>query len=74
MIYEVRHFWVADDRTPTREDIEDAVKKCKELDCVIVLNWKGPGYRWYGDKYSREITKYSDVEEVVESLPKIYGL
>ena len=43
-------------------------------DCVISLNWKGPGYKWYGDTYHREIRKDSNAEEIFANLPKIYGI
>lgn len=74
MIYERREFWVADDKTPKMEDITAAIEMANTYDCVISLNWKGPGYKWYGDTYHREIRKDSNAEEIFANLPKIYGI
>ena len=74
MIYKVSHYWVEDGHTPSIEDIEDAIEAAKKENCTVCLHWKGPGYEWYGDTYSRDITADSDLNEVYNSLPKSYGL
>lgn len=74
MIYEVKEYWVADGATPKEEDIKNAISAARKKKCTIRLNWKGPGWRWHGDTYHVEISKDDDVNEIMESLPKIYGL
>ena len=73
MIKEVRQYWV-ESGTPTKEDIEDAIKAAKKHKCDVELHWKGPGYRYYGDTYSRTISPDSDADKIYESLPKVYGI
>lgn len=74
MIYKVSHYWVGNDDTPSMEDIKDAIEAAKRENCTVCLHWKGPGYRWHGDAYSRDITADSVAEEIYDTLPKIYGL
>lgn len=74
MIYKVSHYWVADSQTPTLEDIKDAIEAAKKENCTICLHWRGPGYKWHGDTYSRDVTAESVAEEVYGTLPKIYGI
>ena len=73
MIYIVVHYWVYDG-TPTQEDIVAAISAAEKEDCTVCLHWRGPGYKWYGDTYSRDITAKSDPNEVYDSLPKVYGI
>lgn len=73
MIHQVLEYWV-DQGTPTKEDIEAAIQAAIEHNCHICLHWKGPGYQWYGDTYSRTVTPESDVNAVFDSLPKVYGI
>ena len=73
MIYKVSHYWVGDG-TPSKEDIIDAIAAAGKEGCTVCLHWKGPGYKWHGDTYSRDVTADSDAEEVYNSLPKMYGL
>lgn len=74
MIYKVSHYWVEDGHAASIEDIVDAIEAAKKENCTVRLHWKGPGYEWYGDTYSIDITADSDVDEVCNSLPKSYGL
>lgn len=74
MIYKVSHYWVGNDDTPSMEDIKAAIEAAKKENCTVCLHWKGPGYKWHWDVYTRDITADSDAEEVYNSLPKIYGL
>ena len=74
MIHKVSHYWVSDDDTPTLEDIKDAIEAAKNENCTVCLHWKGPGYRYYGDTYSRDVTADSVAEVIYESLPKVYGI
>ena len=74
MIYKVSHYWVANDATPTIDDVKEAIEAAKRENCTVCLHWKGPGYRWHGDTYSRDITADSNAEEVYSTFPKIYGL
>ena len=74
MIYKVSHYWVANDSTPTIDDVKEAIEAAKRENCTVCLHWKGPGYRWYGDTYSIDITADSDLNEVCNSLPKTYGI
>ena len=73
MITEVRHYWVIDG-CPTKDDIVATINAAKEHNCAIMLNWKGPGYPWYGDTYKRLVTPDSNPDDVYESLPKTYGV
>lgn len=74
MIYKVLHYWVGNDDTPSMEDVKEAIEAAKRENCTVCLHWKGPGYRYYGDTYSRDVTADSDAEAVYNSLPKIYGI
>ena len=74
MIYKVSHYWVEDGHAASIEDIEDAIEAAKKENCTVRLHWKGPGYEWYGDTYSIDITPDSDLNEVCNSLPKTYGI
>lgn len=74
MIYEVRHYWVSDDALPTREDVEAAHKVAVMEKCTVRLNWKGPGFCFYGDTYFRDISPTSDVDEIMKTLPDIYAV
>ena len=74
MIYKVSHYWVEGNYDLSIEDIEDAIEAAKKENCTVCLHWKGPGYKWYGDTYSIDITADSDVDEVCNSLPKTYGI
>ena len=74
MIYKVSHYWVGNDDTPSIEDIKAAIEAAKNENCTVCLHWKGPGYKWYGDTYSRDVTADSDAEEIFNSLPKVYGV
>ncbi len=74
MIYKVSHYWVENGDTPSMEDIKAAIEAAKNENCTVCLHWKGPGYRWHGDTYSRDITADSVAEDIFNSLPKIYGL
>lgn len=74
MIYKVSHYWVGNDCIPSIEDIKAAIEAAKNENCTICLHWKGPGYKWHGDTYSRDITAGSDAEKIFDSIPKIYGL
>ena len=60
--------------TPSMEDIKDAIEVAKKENCIVGLHWNGPGFRWYGDAYSRYVTADSVAEEIYETLPKIYGI
>ncbi len=73
MIHKVVNYWVSDG-TPTKEDIIDAIAAAEKEGCTVCLHWKGPGYRWYGDTYSRDVTAESNPDEIYNSLPKMYGL
>lgn len=73
MIHQVVEYWV-DDGTPKLEDIIQAIQKSKEHQCHVKLCWKGPGYKYYGDTYSRTVHSDSNAQEVFSSLPKIYGI
>lgn len=74
MIYKVSHYWVEDGHAASIEDIGDAIEAAKKENCTVRLHWKGPGYKWYGDTYSIDITPDSDLNEVCNSLPKTYGI
>ena len=74
MIYKVLHYWVGNDDTPSMEDVKEAIEAAKRENCTVCLHWKGPGYRYYGDTYSRDVTADSDAEAVYNSLPKVYGI
>ena len=74
MIYKVSHYWVSDGKTPELKDIEDAIEAAKKEDCTVCLHWRGPGYRWFGDSYSRDVTADSEAQSIYDSLPKMYGL
>ena len=74
MIYKVLHYWVGNDSTPTIEDFKEAIDVAKHENCTVCLHWKGPGYKWHGDTYSRDVTADSDAEKIFDSIPKIYGL
>lgn len=77
MIYEVRKFYVANNLTPSDDDIREAIEIAKRDNVVVHLTWSGPGWEWYGQEhwgYTREITAESTFEEVKESLPKMYGI
>lgn len=73
MIHKVVNYWVSDG-TPTKKDIIDAIAAAEKEGCTVCLHWKGPGYRWYGDTYSRDVTAESNPDEIYNSLPKVYGL
>ncbi len=73
MIHKVVNYWVSDG-TPTKEDIIDTIAAAEKEGCTVCLHWKGPGYRWYGDTYSRDVTANSDADAIYNSLPKVYGL
>lgn len=73
MIYKVLHYWV-EKGTPKMEDINEAIEIAKKENCTISLNWKGPGYKYYGDTYSRDIKADSIAEEIYKTLPKLYGI
>ena len=73
MITETRHYKV-DDGIPSRQDIADAIEAAKKHQCAVILNWKGPGYAFNGDTYSRTISPDDDPDNIFDSLPKSYGL
>lgn len=73
MITETIHYRV-DDGIPSRQDIVDAIEAAKKHGCLVILNWKGPGYQWHGDTYSRTISQDDDPDTIYDSLPKTYGL
>lgn len=73
MIYKVEDYWVADGQQPTIEDVREAAEIAKKCGHTVCLHWKGPGYQWYADTYSRDITPDSDPEKIFNTLPKIYG-
>jgi hypothetical protein len=74
MIYEVKEYWVYNG-LPSLLDLMDARDIAKKNNCKVILNWKGPGWQWYGDTYRVEIEADSDVEEIIENLNNtVYGL
>ena len=77
MIFEVKDLYVADDLTPTKDDIMAAINYAKEKNVTVHLHWSGPGYQWYPSEkwgYIRTITPESKFEDVWDSLPKMYGV
>ena len=73
MITETRHYQVVDG-LPSRKDIVDAIEAAKKHGCVVILNWRGPGYPWYGDTYNCTISPDDDPDAIYDSLPKSYGI
>lgn len=77
MIIKVTDLYVADDLTPTEDDVREAIKYAQENNVTVHLHWSGPGWQWYPSErwgYLRTITPESDFDEVWNSLPKIYGV
>ena len=73
MITATRHYRVVDG-LPSKQDIVDAIEAAKSHRCSVILNWKGPGYPWYGDTYSCTVSPDDDPDNIFGSLPKSYGV
>lgn len=74
MIHQVLNYWVDNDASPSKDDIVAAIEEAKKHQCHVCLHWKGPGYRYYGDTYSRTVNPDSNAQEVYNGLPKVYGI
>lgn len=73
MVYEIKKYFC--DRIPEKEDITDALEKIVVENVVIDLCWYGPAHGYYGnDEYSTRIRPADTVEEIMNRLPKIYGV
>lgn len=73
MVYEIKKYFC--DRIPQKEDVLKALEKGIEYDTVIDLCWYGPAHGFYGDdEYSIRISPTDTIEEIINRLPKIYGV
>ena len=66
MIKELKTYILDFNSTPTKEDVEFCINKAKNEDCVVKLFWRT---KWSGE-YCRYIYPSSDIESVLNSLPK----
>lgn len=77
MIYTLRDYYVADNKVVSEDDIKDAIRIANETNETLRLTWSGPGYPWYPNElnaYHLTIMPGSNLEELKEKLPKIYGV
>lgn len=77
MIYTLRDYYVADNKTISDDDIKDAIRIANELNETIRVTWSGPGYRYYPSEinaYHMTIMPGSNFEELKAKKPKIYGI
>ena len=73
MIYRIKKYFC--DRIPTEEDIFNTIELAKREDCIIELTWYGPAHGFYGDDtHYVMINPLNTVEEILDKLPKIYGV
>ena len=73
MVYEIKKYFC--DRIPQEKDIIETLEKVIETDCVSDLYWYGPAHGFYGDdEYSIRIRPTDTVEQIMNKLPKIYGV
>lgn len=60
--------YVCDSKTPTNEEILEAIEIAKRDKCIVKLSWNFPYSGWY----SLSIDSTTSFEEAISSLPKIY--
>lgn len=73
MIYKINNYFCTN--IPTEEDVEQVLKIAKEENVFINLKWWGPAHGYYGDdEHSIQIRSTHTKEQIMNSLPKIYGI
>ena len=70
MIKEMRTVMVLDRQSPSVEDIAEAIFCARVNNCLVKIEWCIP----YSGKYSRVVHGDSNVQEIKDSLPKVYGV
>ena len=70
MIKEVKTIMVLDQKAPSFSDIEEAKSIAMKNHCLVRIEWCIP----FSGNYSRMVSEYSDLEEIYNSLPKVYGV
>ena len=63
----IKYFWT--DKSPTDEEIHEAMSIAENENCVVVITWKVSGY-----KYSMTARKGMTYEECKIQIPRIYGM
>ena len=77
MIVKVEEYMCS--RIPEREDIEAAYEIAKKNGIIVKLVWGinpiiNGKYSMNADKYERLITPVTDIDSIVNSIPKIYPI
>lgn len=70
MIKEMRTVMVLDHKVPSVDDIAEAILCARENNCLVKIEWCIP----FSSKYSRIVNGDSNVQEIKDSLPKVYGV
>jgi len=70
MIKEIKTVIVIGNKSPSVEDIAEAILYASENNCLVKIEWHIP----YSGSYSRVVHGDSNVQEIKDSLPKVYGL
>ena len=70
MITEVKEFMCPFDCTPSDNDIMLSIEIAKKENCIVRLSWL---LKWSG-KFERFIYPESTLEDIKNTLPKIYGI
>lgn len=70
MLIKVETYVCEFDKTPSEDDIKQALQLAKEHNCVIEIVWT---LKWSGT-YKRMFDSETTFEAAMNSLPKCYGL
>ena len=68
MIKPIKEFWC--NGHPSKDDLQECIEIANKEDCIIHLKWFIQ-YNGWNDRY---IHPNSNLEEILDKLPKIYGV